>query len=636
MSLQLPRHLAKPQRETPPLATLQIDCDAAEIDYERFWQSTGFSAAALTTRADMRQTLALCGGMAHGGFRYIRPHYLLNLVVVPRLEQPSYDWSRLDQALDAYLHQGLRPIFEIMGYPATAPDSTGDYGEKFQAMKELPPTCFDNLEDPAQQRAWYELVRALAAHLQERYGNEELRRWWFETWNEPDIGFWRWSHQAFLAYWDACSEGLRAVDPQLRFGGPGNHVAWSEHLWQTLEHCRSGRNAITGAIGSRIDFISIHCKGPADHVKDGERQELETRHAIAERFPEFAHLPFFNNECDPVTGWSRELWWHAGAYYPAWVARSTARALAPDFACARPRYAIMSSDNTFMGSFGQRTLHHRFADERFQRVSLVKKPIHNGMTLINRLRGPAVPVTVPPSCADRIAVATTVSSDQVAILLSNLLKFEAEEFHNNTISPTVSQVERMLASQVQLELDCTDIPLRDPWLIHYRIDDTQPGAFDIWRSCGQPERPSHAELDRMRQHQELLLVDDPLHLDAADGRLRCRIHLPCPAVSLLLLLERPADPPPAPDELELERYIGIDAREERFLRWRHDAQTHVRAFQVLFVPADGTAARIVSPPDAVDTVLVHSVVPDQPGDYRVRAVDFWARASPWSPPLASA
>ncbi|MFW5846210.1 MAG: GH39 family glycosyl hydrolase, partial [Planctomycetota bacterium] len=242
----LPTALLKDRRESQPIASIEIDCAQAGHDYERFWQSTGFSAAVLTGRPDMRQTLALCRGMAHGGFTYIRPHYLLNLVVVPDRDGDDYDWRRLDSAIDSYVANGFKLIFELMGYPAKRADQEEAHEERFQAMNVIPETCFDDLDDPEQVRAWYRLVRALAGHLIERYGAEELRSWWFETWNEPNIGFWKWSYAAFLNYWDACSEALRAVDPELRFGGPGNHVAWSEHLFDTLQHCLDGENFITG------------------------------------------------------------------------------------------------------------------------------------------------------------------------------------------------------------------------------------------------------------------------------------------------------------------------------------------------------------------------------------------------------
>lgn len=67
----------------------------------------------------------------------------------------------------------------------------------------------------------------------------------------------------FLNYYDACSEGLRAADPLLRFGGPGDscHSApHSPYCWAMLQHCYNGTNYFTGETGVRIDYIALHKK----------------------------------------------------------------------------------------------------------------------------------------------------------------------------------------------------------------------------------------------------------------------------------------------------------------------------------------------------------------------------------------
>ena len=54
------------------------------------------------------------------------------------------------------------------------------------------------------ERHWKRLVRDLALHLIERYGRSEVETWYFETWNEPDVGWWTQGEAAFLRYYDAC------------------------------------------------------------------------------------------------------------------------------------------------------------------------------------------------------------------------------------------------------------------------------------------------------------------------------------------------------------------------------------------------------------------------------------------------
>ena len=159
-------------------------------ELEPFWQSTGFSPAELLLDDDMKQTLAYLGSVPHNGIRHVRIHYLLNLVTAEGLgtDTPEYDWRRLDEGLDGLVDNDLKPFFELMGNPSG---------------------YFTDFEDDDRLRAWQRLVRDLALHLIDRYGLGEVKTWYFETWNEPDIKFWKGSEQGFLNYYDACSEGFK-------------------------------------------------------------------------------------------------------------------------------------------------------------------------------------------------------------------------------------------------------------------------------------------------------------------------------------------------------------------------------------------------------------------------------------------
>ena len=89
---------------------MEIQIDVAKIvgPLDHFWQSTGFTPANLLLNADMQQAAAYLGGVPHGGITFVRIHYLLELVKAEGLgnDDPIYDWSRLDVALDALVHNG--------------------------------------------------------------------------------------------------------------------------------------------------------------------------------------------------------------------------------------------------------------------------------------------------------------------------------------------------------------------------------------------------------------------------------------------------------------------------------------------------------------------------------------------------
>lgn len=121
-----------------------------------------------------------------------------------------FDWRGIDRLYDALLARGIRPFVELGFTP--------------QALATSQQTIFywkgnTSHPDPA---GWRELVDAFVRHLIARYGAEEVRRWPFEVWNEPNLaGFWERADQAayFSLYADT-ARTIKRIDPLLRVGGP--------------------------------------------------------------------------------------------------------------------------------------------------------------------------------------------------------------------------------------------------------------------------------------------------------------------------------------------------------------------------------------------------------------------------------
>lgn len=51
------------------------------------------------------------------------------------------------------------------------------------------------------------------------------------------------------------------------------------------------------------------------------QQELQTMEEIGRRFPRFRTRPLYNDEADPLVGWSKPLQWRADATYAALVVK---------------------------------------------------------------------------------------------------------------------------------------------------------------------------------------------------------------------------------------------------------------------------------------------------------------------------
>ncbi len=178
------------------------------------------------------------------GFRYIRFHAIFHDVLgTVRMENGStvYDWTKLDRLYDALLERRIKPFVELGFTPG--------------AMKTSENQVFywhGNTSHPVPQ-AWRDLIDVFVRHLEQRYGKDEVRTWFFEVWNEPNLsGFWEGADQnAYFELYDLTAETIKAVDPELRVGGPSTAgAAWVPEL---LEHVEKS--------GAAVDFITTHTYG---------------------------------------------------------------------------------------------------------------------------------------------------------------------------------------------------------------------------------------------------------------------------------------------------------------------------------------------------------------------------------------
>lgn len=137
---------------------------------------------------------------------------------------------------------------------------------------------------------------------------------------------------------------------------------------------------------------------------------------IQRLFPKFADTPIYNDEADPLVGWSLPQPWRADVTYAAMVVKVGPPPGAPGGRVGAPparsqpprrpqvvaqhqnlllanassavRYTLLSNDNAFLSyhphQFSQRTLTARFQvnDTRPPHVQLLRKPVLTAMALL--------------------------------------------------------------------------------------------------------------------------------------------------------------------------------------------------------------------------------------------------------------
>ncbi|BDF45772.1 hypothetical protein CE91St56_28950 [Lachnospiraceae bacterium] len=218
------------------------------------------------------------------GFRYIRFHGLFAEDMFPindELESHSYNWYYIDQLYDALLEIGIRPIVELGFMPPALASGEG--------------TCFwwkGNITPPKDYDQWKDLVYHLTKHLVERYGLDEVKQWYFEVWNEPNLhGFWHGTKSQYFKLYEVSVEAIKAVHKDLKVGGPATSNFVPDERFDTevedvskqMTHKVEDIDSLSWKgvwiqdflkfceeIGLPVDFVSTH-PYPTDFALDGNK-----------------------------------------------------------------------------------------------------------------------------------------------------------------------------------------------------------------------------------------------------------------------------------------------------------------------------------------------------------------------------
>ncbi len=212
-----------------------------------FKECVGAGRANEGLRADWQKQLALV--RKECGFKYIRMHGLLTddmgVYKEDKKGNPEYNYQYIDVLYDYILSIGMKPFVELSFMP--------------EALASGTQTIFwwkGNVTPPKSYEKWADLIRNLVLHFTERYGADEVKTWYFEVWNEPNLhGFWSGTQEEYFKLYKYTAEAIKSVNKDYRVGGPATAgAAWVPEM---IKFC--SENHVP------IDFISTHSYG----VKQG-------------------------------------------------------------------------------------------------------------------------------------------------------------------------------------------------------------------------------------------------------------------------------------------------------------------------------------------------------------------------------
>jgi xylan 1,4-beta-xylosidase len=230
--------------QNEPKRIISADYNQVKGKTNRFYREmVGAGRAAEGLRADWQRDLAIVHREC--GFKYLRFHGLLHdemgVYSENKKGDPIYNFQYVDAVFDSILKIGMKPFVELGFMP--------------DKLKSNDKTIFwwkGNISPPNNYEKWQKLIIALTKHWTERYGEDEVRQWYFEIWNEPNLDFFFTGTQAdYFKLYEVTAKAVKSVSPQFRVGGPA--TAGRGWISETIEFANQNK--------APLDFITTHDYG---------------------------------------------------------------------------------------------------------------------------------------------------------------------------------------------------------------------------------------------------------------------------------------------------------------------------------------------------------------------------------------
>ncbi len=531
-----------PFAQTGSMVNITVELGRKLGPYKPIYAWFGYDEANFTTMGDGKKLLRTLHDLSPVPVQ-IRAHHLFssgdgvaalkwsstNIYSEDAQGRPVYDFRIFDAIFDEYKAAGVTPMVELGFTPKAMTSGTQPYEDRYPDF-----STGGSVHNPPKDFAqWQELNRVVAAHLVDRYGRNTVRNWYFEVWNEPDIGYWKGTPEQYWELYDRAIAGVRAALPEAQVGGPattgpGNANAY-RYLDNFLKHVAEKKVP--------LDFISFHAKGQprtqGGEVVMGLAKELndvDKGFEIVARYPQFKGLPIILSEADPEGCAACSMKenpanaYRNGVLYPAYTAAAYKRL----FELADARGVNLISMLSWSFEFENKEYFEGF---RSLSTNGVDKPILNFFRMAALMKGDRVAVTSTGGTSAQAIIAqgvrgrpdidamATTDGRTAAVLLWN---YHDEEKPASGAVVTVS-VKGLPAMATRVRLT------------HYRIDDTHSNAYTVWKAMGSPQNPAPAQFAELKAKDGLQLLESPRWLTPSNGEVDIPTELPRNAVSLMQL-----------------------------------------------------------------------------------------------------
>lgn len=436
----------------------------------KYWtKCVGSCHAATALREDWRRQLKTC--REEFGFEYVRFHGLLDddMSVCLRRNDGSLEYSffNIDSVFDFLLEIGMKPFIELSFMPELLASGTK--------------TVFHyrgNITPPKSHDEWGKLIEALASHLVQRYGLDEVRKWFFEVWNEPNLTdfFWAGTMEEYFELYKSAALAVKRVDSRLVVGGPSTAIdAW---IPEFREFC--SKNNVP------LDFISTH-HYPTDaafglglnmeeQMARSERGVLtkRVRKALDKAGPLPLYYTEWNNSPSPRDPY------HDTPYNAAFIIKTII-----DNMGLIDVYSFWTFSDIFEESgFSSVPFHGGFG---LMNIHGIPKPSYRAFQLLSRLNGDRLEITSDEASPTVDCIASR-NHEGVVILVSNH-QIPLSPIKTEKITFTIKGIKGVRSASLE------------------RIDELHANPKKVWTEMGSPTYLDRGEIGTLMKASELMSED---------------------------------------------------------------------------------------------------------------------------------
>jgi xylan 1,4-beta-xylosidase len=454
---------------------------------------------------------------------------------------PVYNWTIVDSIIDTYLERKMRPMVEIGFMPEALSSKPQPYKHHWTPGVPYNEIYTGWAHPPKDHKKWSELVYRWVTHCVEKYGKAEVETWYWELWNEPNIGYWQGTVEEYCKLYDYTADAVKRALPTATFGGPhSTGPSWDKaeiFLRAFLDHVVSGKNYVTGETGTPIDFIAFHAKGGPVLQGDTivlmnlgtQMRDVSKGFEIVSGYPTLKDKPIIIGESDPegcaacsVKDYPANAY-RNGTLYSSYTAAAFAR-----------KYEL--ADHFGVNFKGAVTWAFEFEDQpwfngyRDLATNGVDKPVLNIFRMMGMMSGNRVEVkgdlaydflTVRDSSVRRkerdINALAAVDQNKATVMLWN--------YHDlNTVTP---------AEPVDLVIN--DIPAITCTVSRYQVDQENSNSYEFWKKMGSPQQVTDEQYRQLEAAGKLKLADGPSEHDVDGGQLKLHTGLEGQAVLFFLI-----------------------------------------------------------------------------------------------------